>query len=153
VVAEIAEYNSQFYYVFGEVTYAGPKHYTGRDTLVKALAEAQPTFLAWRSQIHLVRPSAQEDERRTIVVDLDHMLHSGDLTQNVLLQEGDIVQVPPTPLAWVGLRVRELLFPIEPVVDTYNAPADALNSHHTYEEEWGSDADAAGSRRRSIYRP
>jgi protein involved in polysaccharide export with SLBB domain len=140
VVVEVSEYNSQFYYVFGEVGHAGPKRYTGRDTLVHALADAQPTFLAWRTQIRLVRPSDREPQRKTITVDLDHMLNAGDLSQNVLLQEGDIVQVPPTPLAWLGLRVRELLFPVEPVLDAYNAPASAIESHHTYEDEFGSNS-------------
>ncbi len=36
------------------------------------------------------------------------------------LKEGDIVYVPPTPLAWAGLRLRELLFPFEPVMGAYN---------------------------------
>ncbi len=149
VVVEVAEYNSQFYYVFGEVDRGGPRRYTGRDTLVHALADARPTFLAWRSQIRLVRPSDQENQRKTIVVDLDHMLNAGDLSQNVLLQEGDIVQVPPTPLAWLGLRVRELLFPVEPALDAYNAPAQGIDSHHTYEDEFGSGAeDGSHSRRR-----
>ena len=152
VVVEVAQYNSQFYYVFGEVGYAGPKRYTGRDTLIKALAESQPNFLAWRSQIRLVRPSETENERKTIVVDLNHMLQSGDLAQNVLLQEGDIIQVPPTPLAWVGLRVRELLFPVQPVLDAYNTPASALDSHHTYEEEWGSSANTTDTGRRGSNR-
>jgi hypothetical protein len=116
--------------------------------LIKALADAQPTFLAWRTQIRLVRPSDEENRRKTIVVDLDHMLDSGDLSQNVLLQEGDIVQVPPTPLAWLGLRIRELLFPVQPALDAYNAPARGIESQHTYEDEFGSNSDGSDRGRR-----
>lgn len=142
VVVEVRGYNSQFYYVFGEVDSPGPKRFTGRDTLLMALAQAKPTYLAWRSQIRVTRPAADRTESRTIVVDLDRMLRTGDVSMNVLLQEGDIVEVPPTPLAWVGHRVRELLYPIEPALRAYNAPAQALHSSNVYEDEWGNHEDS-----------
>jgi polysaccharide export outer membrane protein len=142
VVVNVARYASQHYYIFGEVTKPGPRLFTGRDTLLRALAEARPTFLAWRTQIRVTRPADTEDgESKTIVVDLDEMVRTGDLTKDVLLQPGDIVEVPPTPLAWVGLRVRELLFPVTPVLDLYNAPADAIRSTRIYEDEFGSSND------------
>lgn len=149
VVVAVSSYRSQFYYVFGQVMMPGPKPYTGRDTLLMALAEAQPNFLAWRSQIRVVRPSAEGDARK-IVVDLDHILATGDASQNVLLQEGDIIEVPPTPLAWLGLRVRELLYPLEPALRAYDVPTDAIRSTDTYESEFGSsdDSDRRGRFRR-----
>lgn len=152
VLVQVAAYKSQFYYVFGEVNGAGPYPYTGRDTLLMALAQARPTFLAWRSQVRVTRPAPDGEEAKTIVVDLGHMVRSGDLSQNILLQEGDIVVVPPTPLAWVGLRVRELLFPVDPLLQAYGRPADAIRWTHTYEDEFGSSSDSGdGGRRR--YRP
>lgn len=132
VVLEVAGYRSQFYYVFGQVKSPGAKIFTGRDTLLKALADAQPTFLAWRSQIKVVRPSSVPGEQKTITVDLNDMIRNGEVQNNVLLQEGDIVQVPPTPLAWIGLRVRELLYPIEPAVRTYTGPATTLDATRQY---------------------
>lgn len=147
VVVQVAGYNSQFYYVFGEVGRAGPRPYTGRDTLLTALAEAQPTFLAWRSRIRVVRPSPEAGERKLIVVNLDDMVRSGDVSQNVLLQAGDIVEVPPTPLGWLGHRVRELLYPFTPMVYAYSLPADVIDDTNTYEEEFGG-ADDRGSRAR-----
>ncbi len=141
VEVEVARYASQFYYVFGEVHQPGPRQFTGRDTLVQALAEAMPTDLAWRSQIRVVRPAADEEERKVIVIDLDKMVYEGDLTMNVLLQEGDIIQVPPTPLAWLGHRVRELLYPVDPVMDAYNTPARLIESTNTYEDHFGEADD------------
>lgn len=131
VVVQVSGYNSQFYYVFGEVSSPGPKRYTGRDTLVMALADAQPTFLAWRSQIRIVRPSVKEGGQKVITVDLGRMLQAGDQTMNILLQEGDAIEVPPTPLAWVGQRVRELMYPVSPVLEAYNSPAAAITSTRT----------------------
>jgi polysaccharide export outer membrane protein len=140
VIVEVAGYRSQFYYVFGEVSGAGPKLYTGRDTLLKALAEAQPTYLAWRSQITVLRPSANEAERKVITVDLDRMLKGGDLTQDFLLQDGDVIQVPPTPLAWIGHRIRELLYPVGPLMNAYTTPAAPIYATHAYEDEFGNDS-------------
>lgn len=150
VIVEVAQARSQFYYVFGEVAYAGPKPFTGRDTLLKALAEAQPTFLAWRARVHVVRPAAAPGERKIMVVNLDELAKGGDLTQDLLLQAGDVIEVPPTPLAWVGLRVRELLYPVGPVLEAYSTPAAPIAATHVYEDEFGSSADA--SRRERVLR-
>jgi hypothetical protein len=132
VVVEVNAYRSQNYYVFGEVGAPGPKPYTGRDTLLRALAEARPTFLAWRSQIRVVRPAPDGGPSTTIVVNLDKMIRSGKADQNVLLQPGDIIEVLPTPLAWVGLRVRELLYPVSPVLEMYASPVEALETNEEY---------------------
>ena len=138
VVVEVGEYASQSYYVFGEVRHPGPKPFTGRDGLLKALAEAVPTFLAWRSQIRVVRPDPTGENSSVIVVDLDKMIRTGKADQDVLLQPGDIIEVPPTPLAWLGHRVREVLYPVEPAVSTYVRPAEAIRAQNTYEgREYG----------------
>ena len=140
VVVDVARYSSQHYFVFGEVVHPGPRLFTGRDTLLHALADARPNFLAWRNQIRVVRPSSDGGDSKTITVDLDAMVARGDTSQDVLLQPGDIIEVPPTPLAWVGLRVRELLYPIEPIVDTYTRPARALAANDYYNDR-GTDND------------
>ena len=147
VMVEVAGYRSQYYYVFGEVAGAGPRPYTGRDTLLKVLAEAQPTYLAWRSQITVVRPAADGGESRRITVNLDRMLKQGDLTEDILLQEGDVIQVPPTPMAWVGHRIRELLYPVGPLMNAYTMPTAPLGATRQYEQEFGS-GDSDGNRRR-----
>lgn len=133
VVVEVAGYRSQQYYVFGEVSSPGPKPYTGRDTLLKALAKAAPTFLAWRSQIRVVRPDPDGGASKIIVIDLDKMVHTGNTEQNVLLQPGDIIEVPPTPLAWVGLRVRELLYPVSPALRAWSNPVQAMDTYDEYD--------------------
>src|SRR5690606_24323074 len=56
VNVRVTDQRSKFFYVFGQVQAAGPQYYTGRDTLLHALAMAQPTFLGWMSQVKVVRP-------------------------------------------------------------------------------------------------
>ncbi|HSW44191.1 MAG TPA: polysaccharide biosynthesis/export family protein [Phycisphaerae bacterium] len=120
VNVQVAGYESQKIYIFGQVSRGGKLPYTGLDTILDVLAKAGPTSLAWGAQVKVIRPSAAPDERHEIIVDVDKIMQSGDLQSNFLLKEGDIVYVPPTPLAWVGLRVRELLWPFEPVMTGYD---------------------------------
>ena len=123
VNVRIDKRDSKRFYVFGQVARPGPYRYTGRDTVLDVLARAQPNFLAWKSQIQVIRPSHDGDRRHVVVVDAQRIMERGDLEMNVHLEEGDIMYVPPTPLAWVGLRVRELLFPLQPVSQAITGPA------------------------------
>lgn len=134
---------SKRYFVFGQVTAPGPFPYTGNDTLLRALAQAQPTFLAWNSQVKIIRPSHDKKERHEIVVDVDDIMQHGRLEKNVLLQEGDIIYVPPTPTAWVGLRLRELLYPVGPAIGTVSTPVDARDQGYRYS---GTSVAGVGSR-------
>jgi len=118
VQVRVAAYRSQKVYVFGQVGGArggvGTANqgnaqaipYTGRNTLRDTLAEAGLSFIAWRSQVKVIRANPAPDGRHVITVDVDRMFAEGDTSLNVLLEPGDIVYVPPTPLGWVGLRIR-----------------------------------------------
>jgi len=147
VQVSVAGYNSKKYYVFGMVggsggggggrgggaTYTGgPKAYTGRDTLLDVLAGAAGSPLAWRSRIKIIRASPDEDQRKTITVNLDKMIREGDLTMNVLLEPNDIVYIPAHPIAWLGLRAQELMAPFMPVINAYSTPASLINAKDVY---------------------
>lgn len=131
VTVRVMSYESKSIYVFGQVMNRGAQPFTGRDTLMNAIAQAGPNFLAWGAQVRVIRPSPNPGERHEVTVNVDKILESGDTTKNFLLQEGDIVFVPPTPLGYVGLRIQELLFPISPALSTYNAPAQVMNTTDT----------------------
>src|ERR1043166_1536533 len=131
----ISTSQSKRYYVFGDNTVLrqGPYEYTGRDTLLNALAIAQPNHYAWKSQIKLIRPSPDCDKRHTITVDAERMVEHGKTEQNVLLQEGDIIWVPPTPLAWLGMRLADVMYPVNGVTSAYNTPVVIKTSTTTYQ--------------------
>ncbi len=113
VDVRIAVYASKVYYVLGQVLRPGPRVYTGRDSLMTALATAGPNPLAWEQRVQVIRPAAQEDvEPRIFEVNYEKMISQGDLTKDVLLEEGDIVYVPPTVLAAVGMVLEELITPV-----------------------------------------
>ena len=109
----ITAYASKVYYVVGQVYRPGPRNYTGRDSLLMALAAAQPNPMAWEQRVQVIRPAAREDEDpRIFEVNYEKMISRGDTTMDVLLEEGDIVYVPPTILASIGMVLEEFISPV-----------------------------------------
>ncbi len=137
----------EVYYVFGQVSGVGAYRFTGRDTIMDVLAKAKPTFLAWKQRVKIIRPSPYEDDIREFEIDINRMIKTGDMKLNVLLEPGDIVYVPPTPLAWIGLRLQELVYPVSPVLDAYLAPADFAFAQDVYENPNGSQSQGRRGRR------
>lgn len=115
----VVAYESKMYYVLGEVGRPGPQVYTGRDTVLRALATAGPTVLAWKERIQVIRPSGDKSIRPKIFeVNFDRMIAHGDTSKDVLLQEGDIIYVPPTVLAAIAMKIEEFVRPIGRVFST-----------------------------------
>ena len=113
IEVRLIAYQSKVYYVLGQVYLPGPKVYTGRDSVLTALAEAQPNPMAWVGRIQVIRPSENKSVRPKIFeVNFDRMIAHGDTSKNILLQEGDIIYVPPTVLAAIAMKVEEVIRPI-----------------------------------------
>jgi len=109
----VVAYRSKCFYVLGQVYTPGPKDFTGRDTLLSALAQAQPNPMAWKERVQVIRPSSDKNVRpRIFEVNYPYMIACGDTSKNVLLQEGDIIYVPPTVLAAVSMKLEEVLRPL-----------------------------------------
>ncbi len=109
----IRAFQSKNYYVLGQVLQPGRKMYTGRDSVLAAIAEAGINPMAWEERIQVIRPSGVSDvPPKVFELDFKEMQIHGDLRKNVLLQEGDIVYVPPTPFAAVALVIEEVMRPI-----------------------------------------
>lgn len=113
VDVRVAVYLSHAYYVLGQVFRPGPRNYTGRDSVLTALSATGPNPLAWEQRVLVIRPSTQKEIKpRVFEVDFEKMITQGDTSKDVLLQEGDIIYVPPTVLAAVGLVLEELITPV-----------------------------------------
>src|SRR6266704_2420411 len=66
---DVVEHNSKLYEVFGTaVRDAGRKAYTGRNTVVSALAAAGFNEKAWPQQVRVSRPARAEQPRTTAVI-------------------------------------------------------------------------------------
>jgi len=113
IEVRLIAYQSKSFYVLGQVYLPGPKIYTGRDSVLSALAEAQPNPMAWLERVQVIRPSADKNVKPKIFeLNFDRMAAHGDTSKDVLLQEGDIIYVPPTVLAAMAMKVEEVIRPI-----------------------------------------
>jgi protein involved in polysaccharide export with SLBB domain len=113
IEVRIIAYKSKVYYVLGQVYLPGPKVYSGRDSVLTALAGAQPNPMAWLDRVQVIRPSADAKVRpRIFEVNFDRMSAHGEINKDVLLQEGDVIYVPPTVLAAIAMKIEEIIRPI-----------------------------------------
>lgn len=120
----IVTYRSKVYYVLGEVYLPGEKEFTGRNTVLNALAEARINVMAWKQRIQVIRPSSNKDiPPKIFEIDYNKLAVHGDASKNVLLQEGDIIYVPPTILASVAQVIEEFVRPIGRAFSTVNVVA------------------------------
>ena len=110
----VVGFRSKRIYVFGEVASPGAQVYSGRDTVMGALALAgSPTVLAWKERIQVIRPSHDENVPAKIFeVNFDRMAAHGEAHTDVLLQEGDVLYVPPTILAAAAMKIEEVIRPV-----------------------------------------
>ena len=113
IEVRVTAFRSKVFYVIGQVEQSGPKLYTGRDSVMSAISDASPNPMAWLGRIQVVRPSGDEKVKAKIFeVDFDRMAAHGELGKNVLLQEGDVIYVPPTVLAAIAMKIEEVIRPI-----------------------------------------
>jgi polysaccharide export outer membrane protein len=117
----VVAFRSKRYYVLGQVGRPGAQVYTGRDTVLGALALAgSPTVLAWVDRIQVVRPSANKNVKPKIFeFNYDRAAAHGDATKDVLLEPGDIIYVPPTILAAAAMKIEEFIRPISRAFSGY----------------------------------
>jgi protein involved in polysaccharide export with SLBB domain len=117
IEVQVVQYKSKVIYVFGQVREPGVKAFTGRDTLVAVLAAARLNDFAWPQKVVVVRPDDDPGAKHKITVDLKQMFETGELAQNYLLEDGDLIYVPPSPLAQVNATFKKVLTPLVPSVN------------------------------------
>jgi protein involved in polysaccharide export with SLBB domain len=104
---------SKWYYIIGMVRNPGAQLYTGRETTLSAISKAIPNVQAWEEKTQVIRPSADvTGDPKIFNLNYKRMIEHGDMSGNVLLQEGDIIYVPPTILGSIGLTAQEIIGPL-----------------------------------------
>jgi len=112
----VEQYRSQRVFVVGEVRQAGTYPLTGDMSLVEALSRAGSTTAAAGGEAIVVRAPAgsssaapvlpnQANGAETLRVDL-YALQQGNVSQNIVLRDGDTVFVPRAETIYVSGHVR-----------------------------------------------
>lgn len=137
VTVRVSKYASKKLFVFGQVASPGAYFYNGSNTILDTLAQAKPTEMADPGSVLIVRPDENGELRARMTVNLDQMIRTGDTTLNAVLQDGDIVYVPPSGIAKVALSFKQFLLPFQPITATIRGPGDvsqAANGQRPYGE-------------------
>ena len=139
----VSQYNSQKYFVMGQVGKPGPRVWTGRNTVLDALADATVSDSAWPERIRVLRslqPSSggylplnpakgdKSDATMTdkgtqeLTVDMMAMIRKGDMSHNILLLPDDVIYVPPNNWSAVAIELRRMLAPVSAITEAIWAP-------------------------------
>jgi protein involved in polysaccharide export with SLBB domain len=84
------------YTLAGNVPDPGPKPLNQHESVVSALTAAgfNHDTRPWPAQVALRRPARNGQPKATAVVNVRHMLESGDMKENYLIEPGDVLYVP-----------------------------------------------------------
>ena len=114
------------YFVFGEVSAQGEQPFPGDLTLFQAVTKANPNAsTANLGRVRLIRADPKDPFVQTY--DLGDMVSHGYSTFNVLVQEDDIIYVPPTLMAEVGYFIDTLIFPAKQVLTSLSTAIFSLS--------------------------
>lgn len=106
VTVSVVGFNSQKIYVWGQVFRQGDQPFDGQVSIVDAMAMAGgPNERAETKKILLTR------EGKVHQIDFYRIVIKGDRTDYVYLQDGDIIFVPPTVFARVGMALDNIFYP------------------------------------------
>lgn len=121
----------KYYYVLGEVPQPGPRPFMGNKTIFEVVTEVSPNpQSANTNRIKVIR--ADPREPLVITIPYGEMVRTGDSTYNVLIQENDIIVIPPTMLAQVGYFISDLIYPVTTVTQTIFSSFFAFNALTNY---------------------
>lgn len=120
---------SKFIYITGfGADRRGRLPYTGRVTVINAISDAGFNNQGWPQQVWISRPGRDGQDNATVVVDFKTMSETGDLSQNYLLEEGDIINVPMSPLAAWNEKLTRILSPVLQSVNAVSTPANVVRT-------------------------
>lgn len=121
---------SQFVTIYGEVARPGTFELATETRVTEAIGRVGGTRpFASLNNVRVIRTNGSNTE--VIAVHLGD-IKKGDLSTNFVIQEGDLVVVPPTWLARVGYVMQMIFFPFQPVVGTLGAIGGASQGVQTF---------------------
>jgi polysaccharide export outer membrane protein len=113
VTVSLQESKSSTITIFGQVAAPGSRILDRETRLAEAIGTAGGTNLfASKGRVRVIRSNSRET--RVLRVNLRDIQY-GDQSTNYMLEDGDIVVVPPNAIARVGFALQTLLFPFQQV--------------------------------------
>ena len=117
VTVEVTAFMSHSIFVFGEVGREGAMAFNGDMSVLDAIGGARNITRRGKPRAILV-VRGKPDNPEVFVVNMVKITQEGDSSQNIMLQEDDVVYVPPNIFARVGYAIDNVLFPFRSIVST-----------------------------------
>ncbi len=118
VSVEVTFFGGQKIFVLGEINRSGVFLADGHMNVIEAISMAGGfTLDAKQNSILLIRKRIDKPKPELVVVDIGKFLQEGDMSQNPILQKGDIVYVPRTFIADVDRFFGHLSNIVRPLLD------------------------------------
>ena len=113
VTVSLLQSRSSTITIFGQVNIPGSRVLDRETRLAEAIGSAGGTNLfASKGRVRVIRSNPRET--KVLYVNLRDIQY-GDQSTNYLLEDGDIIVVPPNAIARVGFALQTLLFPFQQI--------------------------------------
>lgn len=113
VTVSLLQSRSSTITIFGQVNIPGSRVLDRETRLAEAIGSAGGTNLfASKGRVRVIRSNPRET--KVLYVNLRDIQY-GDQSTNYLLEDGDIIVVPPNAIARVGFVLQTLLFPFQQI--------------------------------------
>jgi polysaccharide export outer membrane protein len=107
---------SQFVTIYGEVSRPGTFSLDTETRVSEAIGRVGGTRpFASLNSVRVIRPTRAEPQIFEVALG---DIQKGDLSTNIVVQEGDLIVVPPTVLARIGYTMQMIFFPFQPILGT-----------------------------------
>lgn len=115
VSVSVVDSPSQFVTVYGEVSVPGTFPLVSEMRISEAIGRVGGTRpFASENKIRIVRTNGAETQVLRIRL---KDISKGDLSTNIVVEEGDLIIVPPTVLARIGYAIQMVFFPFQPLLN------------------------------------
>ena len=133
---------SQFVTIYGEVATPGTFSLTAETRVTEAIGQVGGTrSFASLNKIRVIRTDGASTKILNVRL---KDIQNGDLATNYVVEEGDLIVVPPTGLAKVGYAMQMLLFPLQPLLSGAAQVGAVAGGVNTLRPQGGNGAGGGG---------
>jgi len=129
VSVTVVDSPSQYVTIYGEVTTPGTFSLNAETRVSEAIGQVGGTRpFASLNKVRVIRTDGKET--KVLRVRLKDIIN-GDLATNYVVEEGDLIVVPPTGIARVGYVIQMILFPLQPLITSAGSVGGAAAGVNT----------------------
>jgi hypothetical protein len=120
---QVVGYNSKKVYVhsYGDNKIAAIP-FTGNLTFLDAISQSGFATTSKKRKMTIIRPEKDPAKKpQRLVLNLNDFMKKGRTEKDIILRENDIIYLPPTIFGAIGIKIRALLFPVQPIAEVGSA--------------------------------